>query len=93
MVVTKTKKDNNMIDCIGMVYAETKIEMLRPTNQVWYVAKTRQDNDMINHISAVYTKNKYELLWSTTLSVFYDENQKRQRHDQLYKCGISKKWN
>ena len=46
---------------------------------------------MINHTSAVYTENKTKLLWSTILGVFYDENQKEQQRDRLYKCSIHKK--
>ena len=40
-VVMKTRKDNKIIDCTSVVYAKIEIELLRPMNQVWYVAKTR----------------------------------------------------
>ena len=62
----KIKQDNDVIDCIGVVYDETETELLNLSNKVRYVAKTRQDNDMINHTSAVYTKQNSIVVTSQT---------------------------
>ena len=43
----KTKQDNDLIDCIGVIYAETKIELLGPIklSVVCYQNQTRQWHD------------------------------------------------
>ena len=43
----KTKQDNDLIDCIGVIYAETKIELSGPIklSVVCYQNQTRQWHD------------------------------------------------
>ena len=36
----KAKHDNNLIDCIGMVFVENEIKLLWPINQVQSLTKT-----------------------------------------------------
>ena len=62
----KIKQDNDVIDCVGVVYDETETELLNLSNKVRYVAKTRKDNDMINRTSAVYTKRNSVVVTSQT---------------------------
>ena len=57
------RKDNNVINCIGLLYAEQEIELSWLIKQGWSLTKTRKDNDMTNHIGAVYAEIKTELLW------------------------------
>ena len=43
---------------------------------------------MINRIGAIYAENETNLSWSIGLGAIYDENDIRQQHDWLYKCGL-----
>ena len=43
---------------------------------------------MINGIGAVYVENKIELSWSIRMGAVYDENEKGQQRDQLYRCCL-----
>lgn len=68
----KTKQDNNVIDCVSLVYDETKIELLGP---IWLSAicdEPRQNNDVTNHIGVVYVENKTKLLWLIRPGAVYD---------------------
>lgn len=47
------------------------------------MTKTRQDNDVIKGTGAIYTENDIEPLGPIGSGVIYDENQIRQRCDQL----------
>ena len=53
--------------------------------------KTKQDNDVTESIGVIYVKNNIELSWPTGSGADYDENQIRQLHDQLYRCGLRQK--
>ena len=56
--VMKTKQDNDMIDCIGLVKVETKTKLLE---FIWLGAicdEGQMDNDVTDHIVVVYVKNK-----------------------------------
>ena len=55
--------------------------------------KTKQDNDVTESIGVIYVKNNIELSWPTGSGADYDENQIRQLHDQLYRCGLRQKQN
>ena len=48
---------------------------------------------MIDRISVVYVKNDIEDPWPIGSSVIYDENQTRQRRDQLYRYGLGQNRN
>ena len=48
------------------------------------MTKTKNDKDVIDHIGVVYIEIKTELSWPIGLSTACDENQTRQRCDQLY---------
>ena len=61
--VTKTKQNNDVTDCIGVVYVETETKLSDLSNQVQYVTKTRHDNDMVDCIGAVFIENNTELSW------------------------------
>ena len=59
-----------MIDCIGVVYVETELELSGPikpsvvcyrSNRVQSMTKTRQDNDMVDPTRVAYVENKIEL--------------------------------
>lgn len=60
--VMKTKQDNHMTDCIGVVFIETKLSNCDRSDRVHYVTKTRQDIDVTDCIYLVYSKTKTELL-------------------------------
>ena len=57
-------------------------------DRVQSLMKTRQDNDVTDYKEAVYAKNETKLSWSIRLSVDYDKNQRGQRRDWSYKCGL-----
>ena len=61
-------------------------------DRVWHVMKIGQENYVTDRISAIYAKNDYKLSWSIGLSTVCDGNKSEQRHDQLYGCGLHKKW-
>ena len=62
-VVMETRQDNNIIDCIGLVYNENDPELLGPIClSTISKKKTKQDKDITNCISVVYTETKIELL-------------------------------
>ena len=63
-----------MTEYTCVVYIENDIELLWPTNKVWYVIKTKQDNDVTKRIGAIYVKNDIELSQSMRLSVVFDED-------------------
>ena len=60
--ITKTKQDNDMTDCIGLVYVENNTELSGPIGPGVVSAKIRQDNDVTNLPCVVYIENKIELL-------------------------------
>ena len=73
-----TISDKNQIvqyvtDRIGLVYVETKTELLGP---IWSesVMKTTQNHNMIDHIGVVYVKNETKLSCLIRSGVVYDEN-------------------
>lgn len=74
-----------------MVYAENKIKIPDQLNQVRFMMKARHDKDVINYIGVVYTETKIELLRPIWSFIVYDENNIRQWHDRLYRCGL--RWN
>ena len=80
-----------MIDRIGLVYAETEIELSRPVK--WGVVydenKIEQlDRVPTNRIGGVNTWNKIEFSWSIGPGVIYDKNQIGQQRDQSYRCSL-----
>lgn len=58
----KAKQENNMIDCIGVVYTKNDIECHDPSDSIPFVSKIRQDKNMTNHTGAIYDKNDIKLL-------------------------------
>lgn len=57
----KTKQDNDVTDCMDMVYVETKLNYQDLSNWVWFVLKTKQDNNVTNSTGEVYPENDIEL--------------------------------
>ena len=43
---------------------------------------------MIDHIDFVYAETEAKLLGPIITVAVYDENYTKQRHDQLYWCGL-----
>lgn len=52
----KTKQDNDVTDCIGVVYLKTKLGYCDQSDWVRFVMKTTQDNSMTDRIGLVYVK-------------------------------------
>ena len=84
----ETKQDNDVTDCIDMVYVETKLNYQGLSDWVWFVLKTKQDNNVTNSTGEVYPENDIKLSWPIGSSVVCDKNKTRQQHDQLYKCSL-----
>ena len=60
--MTQSRKDNDVIDHTGVVYANNRTELswsIREREQ--YMMKIKQHNDMIDHTGAVYAENETEL--------------------------------
>ena len=57
----KTKQDNNVTDCKGVIFVEYDTKLSRPIGNMWSMMKTRQDDDMINCTSLLYVENETEL--------------------------------
>ena len=51
--MTKTRQENDVIDCIGQIYAKTKIKLLGPIWLGVVYDKTKQDNDNIGRLGLV----------------------------------------
>ena len=93
-VVMETRQDNNIIDCIGLVYNENDPELLGPIClSTISKKKTKQDKDITNCISVVYIETKIELLGPIWLGAVCDKNQTTQQRDWLYMCRLWWKWN
>ena len=60
--VMKTKQDNDLTNCIRVVYAKIETNSRDLSNWVQYVMKTIQNNDMIARTSAVYIEKKTKML-------------------------------
>lgn len=73
--MTKTSKNNDVTDHIGVVYTENYIELSGSTKPSTVYTKTRQDNNLTDLIDTVYAKKEIELSRLTRLSFTYDENQ------------------
>ena len=84
----KTRRDNDMIDCIGAVYANNKTGLLWPIKLGVVCDK---NNDVTGCRDVMYAKNDIELSWPIKPSVVYDENQTRQWRDRSYSCGLHRK--
>ena len=54
--MTQTKQDNDVIDHIGMVYVENKIELSCLIRK-----KMTHDNDVIDRIGVIYVENETTL--------------------------------
>lgn len=72
--MTKTSKNNDVTDHIGVVYTENYIELSRSTKPSMVYTKTRQDNNLTDLIDTDYAKKEIELSRLTKLSSTYDEN-------------------
>ena len=59
--MTKTRQDNDLIACIGAVYAENKIELSRPIKKGVVQMKTIKDNDITNRTYVVYVEKNIVL--------------------------------
>ena len=55
--------------------------------------KTKWDNDVTNYAGLAYIETKIQLSRPILLGVVYDQNQKGQQCDQLYRHGLHKKRN
>ena len=62
--MTKTRKDNDVIDRTGLLYAKNKIKLLCRSDGLRSMMKTRQDINVIDFISVVYDKIGTKLLWT-----------------------------
>lgn len=69
----KTTQDNNLTNCIGVVYAWNYNELSGPMERSVAYTKTRQNNYVKNLRGAVYTEKKNELSWSIEPGVVYDD--------------------
>lgn len=72
--MTKTRQDNDVTDCIGLVYCETETKLWDLFDRVQSMMKTRQDNDLTNCISMVYVEKETKLSWWILLGAVHDEN-------------------
>ena len=60
----KTRPDNDVIDCIGPLYTENKIELSWPIQDVWSMMKTKLDNDVIDRVECgVSQKPNRTMMW------------------------------
>ena len=73
----KTRQENNVTDCTGVVYAKNGIKLSWPIGSDATVTKTKLDNDVIDLSGLVYAENEIELSWPIRPSVVWDENQIR----------------
>ena len=71
--------------------SKTKLSYPDRSNWVWYVMKIEQENFITNRTNSIYDENDTKPSWSIEPSVDYNENQKRQWHDWLYRyCQCQK---
>ena len=72
--MTKTRQDNDMMDCIDVVYTkiETKLSRIIKLSMVCYQNHTGQWHDW-PYMYGLH-QNKTELLWLIGLGAVYDEN-------------------
>ena len=61
------------------------------SNRVQSMTKTRHNNNMIDCLSVVHAKNYTKQLGLIEPGVICDENLKRQRREQLYRCDLHHK--
>lgn len=59
--ITKVRQDNDMINCIDLLYIENKIELSRPIRQGTVHGKNKQDNGVTDRTGVIYAENKAEL--------------------------------
>ena len=71
----KIRQNNDVIDCIGVVYVENKTELCEQSDWVWYVIKTSKDNDITSCTGLVYAKIKSKLLKPIEQSEVYYKDQ------------------
>ena len=91
--VTKTRQENDVTNCISLLYTETKTKLSRLSDRMWSMVKTRQDNDMSDSRGSIDAENDNELLWLIVSGVVCDKNQTEQWCDWPYKHGICQKRN
>ena len=60
--MTKTRKDNDVINRTGLLYAKNKIKLLCRFDGLRSMMKTRQGNNVTDHIIVVYDKIGTKLL-------------------------------
>lgn len=60
--VTKTRQENDVTNCISLLYTETKTKLSRLSDRMWSMVKTRQDNDMSDSRGSIDAENDNELL-------------------------------
>lgn len=72
----KTRLDNDVSDCKGLVYAKPKLNYRDLFDRVCSVMKIRQDNNLTDHIGAIYIENNTKLFdWPNELGTICDKNQ------------------
>ena len=59
--MTKMRKDNDVTNHTGSLYAEKKLNCHNRFDMLWSTMKCKQGNDMTDHTSAVYSKIGTEL--------------------------------
>lgn len=70
----KTTHDNDLTNCIGVVYAENYNEFSGPIGWSVVYKKIRQNNYVTNFRGGVNTEKENEFSWSIEQSAVYDEN-------------------
>ena len=70
----KVRQDNDVTDCIGIVYAKNDIELYKPIISGAVCDGTRQDNDVTDLISMVYAGKEIELSLSIKVGLICDKN-------------------
>ena len=85
----KIRENNDMTDCIGVVYAKTQTQLSGPIKPgaVCYENKTEQWHDRLYSCN-LHQKNEIELSWPIRLGVVFDKNETRQWPDWSYRFGL-----
>ena len=86
--MTRTRHDNDLTYCIGVVYAENETILLWLIEQGTIYEKKKQNSDVTNRMGVVYLENDTEQLWSIGPSVVCDENKIGELRDRYYKCSL-----